>query len=234
MKKTIFLLAMLLLSFGLIACDDEAMFLVSFETNGGSTMPSFRFDGQSELLIPDNPIKEGYLFDGWYMDKDLTIPLDPTSFLDKPIDKNIKLYAKWILSIEDIFVKVIFNPLNHDESHEIEVVVGSKLDIPVFLFEGHEIEGWYFSDDEGQTFLEKWDFEVDTVIEDMTLYAKWDIQKYTVIFLDGDLEIQQDIVDYGQAAIAPNTPNKEGHTFIGWDTDFTNVTEHLFVKAMYM
>ena len=36
-----------------------------------------------------------------------------------------------------------------------------------------------------------------------------------------------------EAAIAPADPTREGHTFIGWDKDFSNVTDHMTVTAQY-
>ena len=40
-------------------------------------------------------------------------------------------------------------------------------------------------------------------------------------------------VESGEAAAAPANPTREGYTFIGWDKDFTNVTEDLIVTALY-
>lgn len=75
---------------------------VIFEENGGRAVDnSIVGDG---LLVskPANPTKEGYVFDGWYQDKELTIPFD----FNTPITKHIKLYAKWteeeILTIQEV------------------------------------------------------------------------------------------------------------------------------------
>ena len=40
-------------------------------------------------------------------------------------------------------------------------------------------------------------------------------------------------VESGEAAVAPATPTREGYTFIGWDKDFSCVTEDMVVKALY-
>jgi uncharacterized repeat protein (TIGR02543 family) len=57
---------------------------------------------------------------------------------------------------------------------------------------------------------------------------------YTVSFYDWDgtlLSSQQ--VEEGHAAAAPADPTRDGYTFIGWDTDFSNVTSNLTVTAQY-
>jgi uncharacterized repeat protein (TIGR02543 family) len=37
----------------------------------------------------------------------------------------------------------------------------------------------------------------------------------------------------GEAATAPADPTREGYTFIGWDKDFSAVTDHMTVTAQY-
>ena len=57
---------------------------------------------------------------------------------------------------------------------------------------------------------------------------------YTVTFKDWDgsvLDEQQ--VSYGQAATAPDDPERTGYTFTGWDVDFTDITCDLVVTAQY-
>jgi len=57
---------------------------------------------------------------------------------------------------------------------------------------------------------------------------------YRVSFVDFDgTEIKSEYVDGGQTATAPENPMREGYTFIGWDTDFSNVSEYLTVTAQY-
>jgi len=61
-----------------------------------------------------------------------------------------------------------------------------------------------------------------------------DIKLYTVSFMDWDNQlIAQQVVEEGQAALAPENPTRRGYTFVGWDKDFSNVTEDLVVTALY-
>lgn len=55
-----------------------------------------------------------------------------------------------------------------------------------------------------------------------------------VRFLDWNgVELSSQEVEEGESAIAPSNPTREGYTFIGWDADFSNVTEDLIVTAIY-
>ncbi|MBO4879315.1 MAG: leucine-rich repeat protein [Clostridia bacterium] len=59
-------------------------------------------------------------------------------------------------------------------------------------------------------------------------------ESYTVTFIDWDEEIiSEQTVYYGDAATAPEDPVREGYNFLGWDVDFSYVTEDLTVTALY-
>ena len=57
---------------------------------------------------------------------------------------------------------------------------------------------------------------------------------YTVTFIDWDgtvLKTQE--VEEGSAATAPTNPTRDGYNFIGWDTNFSNITSNLTITALY-
>ena len=86
---------------------------------------------------------------------------------------------------------------------------------------------------EGYTFM-GWDKDFSKVTEDMTITAQYQINRYQVRFLDYDgTELQTDSVEYQSAATAPSNPYRQGHTFIGWDKDFTSITSDLDIYAQY-
>lgn len=86
---------------------------------------------------------------------------------------------------------------------------------------------------EGYTFM-GWDKDFSKVTENMTITAQYQINRYQVRFLDYDgTELQTDSVEYQSAATAPSNPYRQGHTFIGWDKDFTSITSDLDIYAQY-
>ena len=57
---------------------------------------------------------------------------------------------------------------------------------------------------------------------------------HSVTFVDYDgTVLSAQSVAHGSAAIAPTAPEREGYAFIGWDKDFSNVTEDMTVTAQY-
>ena len=64
---------------------------VKFETNGGSEVKAIAVEKNDVAIEPTAPTKDGFLFDGWYTDKELTTAYD----FSAKVTKNITLYAKW-------------------------------------------------------------------------------------------------------------------------------------------
>ena len=67
-------------------------FHVSFDAQGGTAVePQTRMYG--ELLDePDPPTREGFEFDGWYLDPGGTLPWDAEK---DTVSESMTLYAKW-------------------------------------------------------------------------------------------------------------------------------------------
>lgn len=86
----------------------------------------------------------------------------------------------------------------------------------------------------GYTFT-GWDVDFTNVQSNLTVTAQYQINTYTVTFVDGltNETISTVTVNYGEAATAPAAPAHAGYTFTGWDTAFSNVTSNLTVTALY-
>ena len=57
---------------------------------------------------------------------------------------------------------------------------------------------------------------------------------HSVTFVDYDgTVLSAQSVAHGSAAIEPTAPERDGYAFIGWDKDFSNVTEDMTVTAQY-
>lgn len=68
-------------------------FHVSFDTQGGTPVEMQKGIMHGELIEePDPPTREGFEFDGWYLDPGGTIPWDPETDV---VTESMTLYAKW-------------------------------------------------------------------------------------------------------------------------------------------
>ena len=66
-------------------------FAVSFESNGGSAVSTFRVAQGKPMTQPGDPTREGRQFLGWFVDEELTQAWD----FSQPVSGDMTLYAKW-------------------------------------------------------------------------------------------------------------------------------------------
>ncbi|MGE4286666.1 MAG: InlB B-repeat-containing protein [Phycisphaerae bacterium] len=91
--------------------------------------------------------------------------------------------------------------------------------------------GWHF---------DGWDIDFSNVTSDLIVTAVFSplVGQYQVTFVAGEHgritsgDAVQTIIE-GNDAVAPTVTSNEGFTFVGWDTDFTNVKSNLTVTAQY-
>ncbi len=192
--------------------DSTTLFTVTFEVDGGSAIDPIQVeDGDT---IPSNLVttKAGFTFDGWYTEENHTTIWNMTDV----VSANITLYAKWTAGEYTIS----FEENGGSTVVDITADFGSAVSAPnAPTKEGHDFEGWY-SDTE---LLTSYTFTTMPA-ENVTLYAKWSINQYTLSFAENGGSTVVDITaDFGSAVSAPSTPSKEGHDFGGWftDSDFT-------------
>ena len=70
---------------------EQTIYYVYFNTDGGNHIETQELNYPEKAIMPTDPIKTGYEFDGWYSDSELTTLYD---FNDRVTD-DVTLYAKW-------------------------------------------------------------------------------------------------------------------------------------------
>ena len=70
---------------------DEETFTVTFDSNGGSSVNAQTVESGKTVAKPADPTRDGYDFEGWFTDEDLTIKYD----FNTPVTADITLYAAW-------------------------------------------------------------------------------------------------------------------------------------------
>jgi len=192
-------------------------YTILFNSNGGSSVNSIIGDYESSTIQPDNPTKEGYTFIGWFSDIELTTPY---TFTTMPAE-NSTLYAKWSINAYTI-------SFNSNGGSSVNSIIGdyesSTIQPDNPTKEGHTFLGW-FNDIELTT-----PYTFTTMpAENITLYAKWSNNSYTISFnSNGGSSVNSIIGDYESSTIQPDNPTKEGHTFIGWFSDIELTTPYTF------
>lgn len=152
---------------------------VIFDVKGHGTAPETQnVDYNKFATRPENPSEDGYHFDNWYSNEDLTDKFEFTT----PITETTTLFAKWLQTHKVTFeidneaelIGLANKPTDKNIIHNEKVTKPS----PAPISESHDFKGWYKED----ACTNEWKFDSDTVTEDTTIYAKWEINKYTVSF----------------------------------------------------
>ena len=191
MKKRIKLFASLfaVTLFSLAACDDnknsansnsqtnntntvqptKKTYTVTFDSKGGSKVNSVTVEENASVSKPSDPTKDGYIFDGWYLDEALTNKMD----FSTKINSNTNLYAKWRI-VEtlpvDTYYTVIFDTNGGSSITSVEVLENTKVSKPTNpTKEGYKFVGWFT--DVGLTSEMNFD---NPITKETTLYAKWE------------------------------------------------------------
>ena len=73
-------------------------YTITFNANGGSDIAPITQDFGTVVTAPEAPTLEGYTFEGWYIDAELTKAYE---FTTMPAE-DITVYAKWVPITVDV------------------------------------------------------------------------------------------------------------------------------------
>ena len=242
--KKIIRLALLLISlltvFSLVSC--EKTYDVLFELNGGTMEEDIEMTCElGEVYTLPKPVKEGFVFEGWYRNSDFTgSSMSVLKISDAEDAKNVILYAKYR---PIVFYEVTYE-LNGGMitgNSVVRVEENTEFNLPVPTKSGHRFLGWY----ESESFSGA-KYESLRVTKNTTLYAKFE----PIIYHDVVLELNGGIIN-GETSLRIEegteftlpTPTKSGYAFMGWykTSDFTgnptaasiSVDENINLYAKY-
>jgi len=173
----------------------------------------------------ETPSKQGYLFDGWYLDETYQQLYD----FSTTNTEDVTLYAKWI--DDPSMAKVTFETNGGSAIEPMYVTVNSKVTIPYStLREGHIFLKWTYDPEFTQQAFSNF-----VITEDVTLYAEW-YENENVVYIFFDSNGGSIIYPYqkrpGQSISTPSPPPvKPGFDFIGWFED-ENFTRRYYFNAM--
>ncbi|MDE6302922.1 MAG: leucine-rich repeat protein, partial [Clostridia bacterium] len=247
----------IILAFTLVACNattiQKVKFKVTFDVDGTSYY-EINTQGTEVLQMPNNPTKEGFIFDGWFWDKDeWNRPFTANSLLNEPLSADMRVYAKWKSEGGDPGTA-----LNGTElSAQTLTADGTNLYAKV----PNSTETFSFTDEitvaEGAKYAVHTDISCSGATElrskiatlksgDNKLYILVtngnDTELYTVIirrrpiysvsfYTNGGENVPTQYIEEGDFAEEPTT-TRNGYTFDGWNYDFSKpVVNNLGITA---
>ena len=217
-KRNLIFIYLLILGVLLInGCLLKPPVTVTFDSQGGSPVDSQIVNHGEKVTKPTAPTKEGYTFGSWYKEYECTNAWD---FDTDTVTTKVTLYAKWTTTT----YTVTFRPQGGNPVDSQIVNHGEKVIRPTAPRRaGYTFAGWY--KEYGCT--NAWDFDTDMVSSDVTLYAKWTINSYTVTFdSQGGSAVGSQTVGHCEKVTKPANPTNidTDYVFDGWyeESECTN------------
>ena len=142
---------------------DVVLYTVTFNAQNGSAAVLQIVEKGSMITQPDDPVRDGYTFNGWFSDESCK---NAWNFETGAVTNDMTLYAKWTL----ITFTVTFDPQGGTSVRSQTVAQGGKVTQPTTRTRsGYTFDGWY----KEVACINAWDFNSDVVTANLTLYAKW-------------------------------------------------------------
>lgn len=189
---------------------DDVDFYTSVKCyNGEDIVKEYEFKYKSPYSIAPLVPQKGYVFDGWYVGEE-KLALEGTWAYK---DQSISLIAKFTARENNIEYELFGGTNNDANINEYNADMGEVV-LLAPTYGSHIFIGW-FTNPECTEKIEV--LNVDTVADEMTIYAKWQYVSNVTVDFDGgeaDAVIASQIL-YGAEYELP-TPIKAGNLFAGW------------------
>ncbi len=196
---------------------DEKTYTYSFVTNGGSDVKGGSLYKNEFVAKPQDPVRYGYKFTGWYFDEDCTKLAEFVNY--KMPARDMTFYAGWS--------KYSLISFDTNGGEEMDPIMGDAGDpvrnVPDPVWEGHIFEGWFADPDCTAEY-------VFTTLpsSDITVYAKWHVcrENVTVTFYANGEQVstgahtEGDVITLGVSD--PAGDEAQYLEFAGWSVDTEN------------
>ena len=187
-------------------------FSVTFVTGGGSPAPvAQEVESGAKIIEPGAMTNGAFTFGGWYREDTFTSKWD---FAANTVTANITLYAKWGYA-------VVFSANGGSPAPDQQIIsLGGKVSKPDEMTRpGYTFDAWY----KDSAFITEWNFDVDIVMSNTPLYARWEYASYSITYQDLGGKTFSGIhgIDFPEThtyntATTLINPTKANNTFNGW------------------
>ena len=188
-------------------------------SNGGTYIPLINKKFEAPVTAPDDPVKQGYVFDGWYADEALTVGY---TFPETMPDKDAYIYAKWAPATDTPYTVEHYQ--EQFQSGEYELFESESFTGTTDSYVTPEVKSYAGFNAPAKQELK--------ILPDGSAVLRYyySLQRHTVAFEYG--EAQGEAVDYelkyGADVYAPNF-NASGYAFAGWSLDGKTAVEPIRV-----
>ena len=185
---------------------------LTFNTNGGSEVAPISAYSGVAITAPES-VKEGFFFDGWYTDAELTNAFDAANGLSA----DVTVYAKWVAGVTVTYANTA-NTVVDAMFVKPNTAITAPTVVPTS--DTQYFNGWYADAECTVAFDFASGVSVDTVV-----YAGWRNPVVVSFSSEGDVVVDNIYTDINVAITLPADPVRAGYRFDGWyaDAEFNTV-----------
>lgn len=144
-----------------------------------------------------------------------------------------KTFKEWDNEYSNVKSNLVIKPVYEDTTFSVSFYDGLTLIETQTIIYNQDATAPTPPVKEGMTFV-GWDREYTNVKSSLMITATYEVNKYTVNFLDSNgTVIKTSEVNHGSHAVAPTSPQKNGYTFTSWDKEYQVVTSDLDINPVY-
>ncbi len=192
----------------------EIYYTVTFWDYDSTLLDTQTVAAGEDAVAPEVPGREGYIHTGWVPDYHaVTSDLQVTAQYEAE-DPDARKFTVTFLDYDDTVLKTMLVSPGEDAEPPVDPVR-----------EGYTFTGWRPA--------------ITNIQANTTVYAQYERNdssesQLTVRFIDyDDTVLYTQRVSYGEDAITPQDPTREGYVFTGWRPAITGITRDLDTYAQY-
>ena len=188
---------------------DATALMVTFDSQGGSVVGSISADYNMMITSPSDPFKPGFTFKGWYQEAECNTVW---TFASDRVQSDLSLFAKWDVNLYTVSFDSLGGSAVPAQTAQNESVTTKP---PDPIRSGYSFGGWFKED----ACITPWDFGVDTVTQDTTLFALWTADEAAIEFVTNNgTDVPKMIGATDREILDTSMPItvRDGYTFNGW------------------
>lgn len=204
-------------SLTLYAVWNHDLFTITYQLGNGQNNPNnpTTYSNNHENLTLFTPSRDGYVFGGWYLDKNYQ---ERVTVIEEGKNGNLTLYAKWLPKTYKITYQLnggkngTGNPKSYQTSE-------TDLTLAEPTRKGYRFQGWYPDKDFKQKKVKK---ITAGTFGNQKLYAKWKLETYRIVYhLRGGKNASSNRTSYTMKTktFALKDPKRKMAYFRGWYLD---------------
>jgi len=183
----------------------------NLDNGTNSVLNPVKYTVEDAKIVLEDPVKAGYLFEGWYIDSGF---ISEITTISRGTIGNIRLFSKWQIINYDIYYN-LDGGTNSESNPLTYTVADDTINLISPIKTGYTFSGWY----DGPELSDA--NHITEIVAGKTgaanLYASWRANEHEATFdSQGGSSVKSIKVRYNDKILKPVDPTRANYTFNAW------------------